>query len=180
MGDLIYLADKKKPEGWENLNLTQMIEKISQEKKFVERTMLDRTSSFSIGEFKKLLKVRISQLVLEHRKMERETFLCSSYVAELLTEMIHPEKIESWSGVDHLIRYEKEGSKILLKKGADICFFYYAYFLDKSIPQLQMTRDIGSRLYFLLYYADSSAISFYMGKNFPFMGKIAHRSLRDF
>ena len=180
MGDLIYLAEKKKPEERENLTLTQMIEKISQEKSFIEKTMLKKKGPFSIGDFKKILKVRISQLVLEHRKMERETFLCSSYVAELLTEMIHPERIESWSGIDHLIRYEKEGSKVLLKKGADICFFYYTYFLDKNIPQLQMTRDIGSRLYFLLYYAESSAISFYMGKNFPFMGKIAHRSLKDF
>lgn len=179
MGDLIFLIERKKESKEKALSLTQMIEDFSRERSKIDLEKIRETKTLSPEKFKKALELKIYQGIVEQRKIERENFLCSAYIAELLTDMIHPEKIESWSGIDHLIRYEKERSTILLKKGADICFFYYAYFLDRNIAQTKMTADIGSRLYFLLYYAESSAIAFYMGKNFPFMGKIAHRSLKE-
>lgn len=179
MGDLIFLVERKKEIKEKALSLTQMVEEFSRERSKADLEKIKNASILSPKDFKKALELKIYQKVVEQRKIERENFLCSAYVAELLTDMIHPEKIESWSGVDHLVRYSKEGSTALLKKGADICFFYYAYFLDRNIAQMKITKDIGSRLYFLLYYAESSSVAFYMGKNFPFMGKIAHRSLKE-
>ncbi len=179
MGDLIFLIERRKNPKEKALSLTQMIEEFSRERSRVDLKKIRETKTLSPEKFKKALELKIYQSIVEQRKIERENFLCSAYIADLLTDMIHPEKVESWSGIDYLIRYEKEKNTILLKKGADICFFYYAYFLDQNIAQIKITKDIGSRLYFLLYYAESSAVAFYMGKNFPFMGKIAHQSLKE-
>ncbi len=180
MGNIIFLKEKRNEKENRVRSLTEFLEEFSKEKKKAIFTQFKNKETFTISEFKKFLEVRISDKIIEQKRLERETFLCSNYVASLLASMLHPEKIETWSGVEHLIEYEKKKDSETLKKGADVCFFFYTFFLDQNIPQLKLSEDIGIRLYFLLHRVTGQTIALSMGKNFPFMGKIAHYSLKNF
>ena len=133
--------------------------------------------NLSPPQFKKLIGSKIVGVVLEQKKIEKETLFCVDYVASLLTRMLNPSPIKSWKVVDYLLEFERRGEQKLLKDGAEICFFCYSVFLWPQEAQTSLWENVGSSLYLKFYGISQEVVAYYMSNRFSQMGKIVNKSI---
>jgi len=123
---------------------------------------------------------RIADIILAREGASRENLSCIGYITKLFMQMAKEGEIQSWHAFDYVKEYERQRDSTLLKKGAEVCFLNYSFFIKKDDGQNNLYREVGSTLYLNFFKVSEEIIAYYMGKNFDFLGQVAKQSILSF
>ena len=126
-----------------------------------------------------------------HKEMMRETkadtelFLCSGYVASLLSLLIK-NPVAYRYGVEGMLKYRLTGNAYVLQRSADSCFLMCAVFPNRGIRSSlnpEYYRDVGRKMYYRFYLMAESEnrreIGYLMAKHFEAMVYVAQKTLAN-
>jgi len=126
------------------------------------------------------LSSRIADILIAKTGVDRENLFCVPYITDLFLRMAKNRETQSWRALDYIKEYEKQRDTNILKKGAEVCFLNYSFFIKKDEGQNNLYREVGSSLYLNFFKISRETLSYYMGKNFDLLGQVTNQSLRSF
>ena len=110
----------------------------------------------------------------------QELALCTTYVAELLTNVAQSTP-PSWYVIDYLLKsVDSDCPSALIKQGADVSFLICSVFKERTKKRLlsfAYYEKIGSQLYQRYYLASGEKIGQLMNRNFRTMNIAASKCI---
>jgi len=120
------------------------------------------------NDFVMIFRNRAFQEICKRGMINTEAFICVTYVAEILKEIMFQAK-KSWIVSDYLIKAQKNNNPRLLREAANICFLICAVFPKRANWRL-MNKDFyqnsGAMCYYSYYLKTQKSFAYYMNKNF--------------
>ncbi len=135
----------------------------------------------NFGKFKRLLEARLSAIILKRKNIGVDFFLCSNYIAALLSDLGKTPP-ESWYAVDYFMKAATEDKPTALREGANICFLICAVFPEKGKVRCMKLTDyetLGQGLYYNYYGQTGAIVAYFMSKQFQPMVEITKECLHE-
>lgn len=140
----------------------------------------DKTKSFGTHvtkkNFKQYFESKINASLIEQGLIEPSFFLCSLYVAQLLSNTLNTEP-RSWYAIDYHEKSHHAGNVHEFKEGGDMCFLMASVFPEQThrrLVDIQYYKKMGVTFYLGLYTNANIEIGYHMGKQFDVMVDITH------
>lgn len=130
-------------------------------------------------EFKTAIEGKINQEIIDRRLISSDIFMCSIYVADLLTQVIKNTP-KSWLATDYVLQYTQSGEKSLLKEGGDACFVICGLFPKKGnfrLMKIDYYQEMGISFYYQYFCQASKEIGYHMSQCFATMAKVVKSCL---
>jgi hypothetical protein len=121
----------------------------------------------------------LNRLLFKKRLIRSEAFLCSRYIAVLLSK-IASSTPKSWYAVDYFIEGHEERNPWVFRDGADTCFILCSLYrerCDRRSVNLKQYMTMGTSLYYQHYIETETEISYYMAILFETMSELTKLSM---
>jgi len=164
----------------ESVNLSNLIRK-SKKLKSLPETITD--AGIYLSDFKKLQKIiekRISEILFKKNLIASDYFLCSIYIANLISETVkNPPK--SWYSIDYIFEIKDEDDYLPWKRAGDVCFLICSVFVGRSNRRIMRTDDyvaMGRSFYSNYYRKGNKEIGYMMSNKYMPMMHITREALK--